>query len=61
MSSHDGIRYCTSGCALADYVETTSEGEKTVHVKCEIENISTSLSGIADALQSIALGEEGGL
>ena len=61
MSSHDGIRYCTASCALADaYAETTREGKKIVSVRCEIENISASLSGIADAIQSIALGEEEG-
>lgn len=60
MSSHNGIRYCTANCTFADaYAETTTEGKKTVSVRCEIENISISLSGIADALQSIALGEEG--
>ena len=63
MSSHDGIRYCTANCAWADaYAETNAEGSKHVFVRCEIENISVNLSGIADALQCIALDkqDEGG-
>lgn len=52
-------RSCTRYCALANAREyKDAAGLKEWDVTCEIENISMSLAGIADALQSIVLDDQ---